>query len=163
MRCPFCGEDQNKVLDSRDSDEGKAIRRRRECEKCERRFTTYERAAPEALPLVIKSDGRRQEFDREKVLRGLRRACEKRPGVGQSDLDRLVDEVERVMGARGEREVPSADIGELVMKLLKDLDHIAYVRYASVYRDFQDPEDFKQAVESLKGQGDETPKPPRER
>jgi len=147
VRCPFCGQDETKVTDSRDSDEGKAVRRRRECEKCGRRFTTYERAE-DTLPLVVKSDGRRQVWDREKVLRGVGRACEKRP-VAQAALERLVDEVERTISERGEREVPSTVVGELVMRALKDLDHIAYVRYASVYRDFQDPDDFKRAVESL--------------
>jgi len=151
VRCPYCGEDETKVTDSRDSDEGRAVRRRRECEKCGRRFTTYERSE-DTLPLVVKSDGRRQAWDREKVLRGARRACEKRP-VGQAALERLVDVVEQKISERGEREVPSTVIGELVMKELKDLDRVAYVRYASVYRDFQDPGDFKKAVEALEVSG----------
>jgi transcriptional repressor NrdR len=155
VRCPFCGQDETKVTDSRDSDEGKAVRRRRECEKCGRRFTTYERAE-DTLPLVVKSDGRRQAWDREKVLRGVGRACEKRP-VALAARARLVDEVEQKISERGEREVPSTVVGELVMRALKDLDHIAYVRYASVYRDFQDPDDFKRAVESLEPAAPEPP------
>ena len=151
MRCPFCGLDQNKVLDSRDSDEGRAVRRRRECESCARRFTTYERAE-DTVPWVIKSNGEREAFAREKVLRGVQRACEKRP-VSLDALEKLVADVERQLTERGDREVPSALIGELVMRRLQEIDHIAYVRYASVYRDFQDVGDFKKTVDSLEGGG----------
>ena len=149
MRCPYCGDKENRVLDSRESEEGRAIRRRRHCEGCDRRFTTYER--PEAsFPAIIKTDGSREAFDRLKILRGLRTACQKRP-VSEVDLERLVTEVEGVITDGYEREVASRIIGAEVMKRLKSLDQVAFVRYASVYWDFQRPEDFKGAVDALEG------------
>jgi len=140
MTCPFCGHREDKVIDSRESKEGDVIRRRRECMSCARRFTTYERS--DEIPyMVIKKDGRREKFDRQKVLAGLLRACEKRP-IGMAKLAEIVDEVETRLADSPERELATAAIGELLMDRLKGLDKIAYVRFASVYRDFQDVEAF---------------------
>lgn len=140
MTCPFCSHREDKVIDSRESKEGDVIRRRRECLSCGRRFTTYERS--DEIPfMVIKKDGRREKFDRQKVLAGLLRACEKRP-VGMSKLAEIVDEVETRLADSAERELATTEIGELLMERLKGLDKIAYVRFASVYRDFQDVEAF---------------------
>ena len=140
MNCPFCGHLNDKVIDSRESKEGDAIRRRRQCLECERRFTTYERI--DEIPyMVIKKDGRREKFDRQKVLGGLLKACEKRP-VAMAKLAAVVDEVECLLADSQDREVPTTVIGELVMDRLRGLDKIAYVRFASVYRDFQDVEAF---------------------
>src|SRR5437899_521775 len=140
MTCPFCGHRQDRVIDSRESKEGDVIRRRRECLKCERRFTTYERS--DEIPyMVIKRDGRRQKFDRQKILEGLLKACEKRP-VAMAKLAGLVDEVEAALSESPEREISTTAIGELLMERLRVLDKIAYVRFASVYRDFQDVEAF---------------------
>ena len=147
MTCPFCGHQQDKVIDSRESKEGDLIRRRRECLACARRFTTYERI--DEIPyMVVKKDGRREKFDRQKVLNGLLRACEKRP-VSMSKLAELVDEVERRLSESVEREISTTEVGELLMDRLRSLDKIAYVRFASVYRDFQDVEAFRDALESL--------------
>lgn len=140
MTCPFCGHRQDRVIDSRESKEGDAIRRRRECLGCERRFTTYERS-DEVPYMVVKRDGRREKFDRQKVLEGLIKACEKRP-VAMGRLAEIVDEVESLLADSQDREISTIDIGELLMKRLRVLDKIAYVRFASVYRDFQDVEAF---------------------
>ena len=140
MMCPFCGFKEDKVIDSRESKEGDVIRRRRQCLKCERRFTTYERS--DEIPfMVIKKDGRREKFDRQKVLNGLLKACEKRP-IGMAKLAELVDHVETQLVESADREMSTTAIGELLMDRLKVLDKIAYVRFASVYRDFQDVEAF---------------------
>src|SRR3984885_12672639 len=140
MTCPFCGHKQDRVIDSRESKEGDVIRRRRECLKCARRFTTYERS--DEIPyMVVKRDGRREKFDRQKVLEGLMKACEKRP-VPMPKLAEVVDEVESLIADSQDREVSTTVIGELLMKRLRVLDKIAYVRFASVYRDFQDVEAF---------------------
>lgn len=147
MKCPFCGHLESKVTDSRAATEGDVIRRRRECEKCERRFTTYERVE-DALPLVVKKDGRREPWDRMKVLVGLRRACEKRP-IAQEKLDEVVDAIERELSATGEREVASQAIGEQVMNHLRGLDDIAYVRFASVYRRFQDLSELRAELDRM--------------
>ena len=147
MTCPFCGFKEDKVIDSRESKEGDLIRRRRQCVSCERRFTTYERI--DEIPyMVVKKDGRREKFDRQKVLNGLLRACEKRP-VSMSSLARLVDEVEGRLSDNTEREISTTEVGEMLMERLRNLDKIAYVRFASVYRDFQDVEAFFAEVESL--------------
>ncbi len=147
MTCPFCGFRQDKVIDSRESKEGDLIRRRRECVSCERRFTTYERI--DEIPyMVVKKDGRREKFDRKKVLNGLLRACEKRP-VSMSNLAQLVDEVEGRLSESSEREISTTEVGELLMERLKTMDKVAYVRFASVYRDFQDVAAFFEELESL--------------
>jgi len=140
MICPFCAHRQDRVIDSRESKEGDVIRRRRECLKCERRFTTYERS-DEVPYMVVKRDGRREKFDRQKVLEGLIKACEKRP-VAMAKLAEVVDEVESMLADSADREVSTTAIGELLMQRLRSLDKIAYVRFASVYRDFQDVEAF---------------------
>lgn len=140
MTCPFCGYREDKVIDSRESKEGDSIRRRRQCLACERRFTTYERC-DEVPHMIIKKDGRREQFDRQKVLNGLLRACEKRP-VSMGKLAELVDEVETALLESSDRELESTLIGERLMDRLRSLDKIAYVRFASVYRDFQDVEEF---------------------
>lgn len=140
MTCPFCGHRQDRVIDSRETKEGDVIRRRRECLKCQRRFTTYERS--DEIPyMVVKRDGRREKFDRQKVLEGLLKAVEKRP-VPMGKLAEVIDEVESQMADSPDREMSTTDIGELLMKRLRTLDKIAYVRFASVYRDFQDVEAF---------------------
>ena len=140
MKCPYCGYLEDKVIDSRPTDEGEAIRRRRECIKCQKRFTTYEKV--ESLPLmVVKKDKTRQAFDREKLLNGLLRACEKRP-VSANDLERLVDQIECQAYNALEREITSQEIGEMVMEHLKNVDEVAYVRFASVYRQFRDINTF---------------------
>jgi transcriptional repressor NrdR len=140
MKCPFCSHMHDKVVDSRESKEGDAIRRRRECLECERRFTTYERI-DEVPYMVIKKDGRREKFDRQKVLGGLLKACEKRP-VSMAKLSELVNQVESKVSDSPDREISTIDIGEFLMESLRDLDKIAYVRFASVYRDFQDEQAF---------------------
>lgn len=147
MTCPFCGHREDKVIDSRESKEGESIRRRRECLACERRFATYERC-DEVPFMVIKKDGRREKFDRQKVLSGLLRACEKRP-VAMGTLAELVDEVEFLLSESPEREISTTLIGERLMERLKLLDKIAYVRFASVYRDFQDVEEFLSELKSV--------------
>ena len=140
MNCPFCGFKEDRVIDSRESKEGDVIRRRRECLQCLRRFTTYERI-DEVPFMVVKKDGRREKFDRQKVLSGLLKACEKRP-VSMTKLAALVDEVEGLLSEKSEREITTAEVGEFLMRQLAGLDKIAYVRFASVYRDFQDVEAF---------------------
>jgi transcriptional repressor NrdR len=147
MKCPFCGALDNKVTDSRLSQGDEVIRRRRECERCARRFTTYERLEL-VLPMVVKKDGRRETFDRLKVLAGLRRACEKRP-VATEALDALIDQIERALVESGEKEVDSSVIGEQVMQRLRELDQVAYVRFASVYRSFKDIHEFMAELSQL--------------
>ena len=147
MRCPFCGHLEDRVVDSREAQDGQATRRRRACLGCERRFTTYERIE-ESLPSLVKKDGRREAFDRRKVLEGLRRACQKRP-VSQERIDEMATRVERRLQEAGEREVPSSAVGELVMEMLRAEDPVAYVRFASVYRDFRDVGEFTAAVRGL--------------
>ena len=147
MRCPYCAFPESKVIDSRPADDGASIRRRRECLSCRKRFTTYE--TMESLPLVvIKKDGSRQSFDRNKVLSGLIRACEKRP-VPYHSLEEMTNEIEQVLQSKMEREVSSSEIGELVMERLKPLDEVAYVRFASVYRQFKDINTFMSELNKL--------------
>ena len=147
MKCPFCGGVADKVVDSRESREGEVIRRRRECLACQRRFTSYERVE-EAPLVVVKSDGRREEFDRAKIQRGLRRACEKRP-VEAARLEALCDEVEGLFPTREPRELKTREIGAHLMERLKEVDQVAFVRFASVYRRFEDAGDFVEEVETL--------------
>ena len=147
MKCPVCGHQEDKVVDSRASAEGSAIRRRRECLSCGKRFTTYEHVEEERL-MVIKKDGRREPFDRNKLLGGLLKACEKRP-ISMDQIENLVDEIERDISRQAEREVPSRQIGERVMQRLHELDPIAYVRFASVYREFKDAEQFMRELNDL--------------
>lgn len=147
MTCPFCGHKEDKVIDSRESKEGDVIRRRRQCLACERRFTTYERS-DEVPYMVIKKDGRREKFDRQKVLGGLLKAAEKRP-VPMSRLAEIVDEVEARLADNPEREISTTQVGEMLMDRLRSLDKIAYVRFASVYRDFQDVEAFLNELKNL--------------
>lgn len=147
MKCPFCAHLESKVTDSRVATAGDVTRRRRECEACARRFTTYERVE-EVLPVVVKKDGRREEFDRQKLLSGMRKACEKR-AVSPDALDRVVDSIERDLLETGEREVPAQAVGEKVMHYLKGLDGIAYVRFASVYRSFKDLDDLRAELERM--------------
>lgn len=147
MKCPYCGYSESRVIDSRPAEEGVTIRRRRECLSCQKRFTTYE--IMERLPIiVIKKDGSRQTFDKMKILNGMLRACEKRP-VALADMQRSVDEIEQELQNSLEREVDSASIGELVMKKLKTLDEVAYVRFASVYRQFKDLNTFMDELSKL--------------
>ena len=147
MRCPYCAHPESKVVDSRPSDEGASIRRRRECLACHKRFTTYE--TMESLPLmVIKKDGSRQSFDRTKILNGMVRACEKRP-VSMAEMEAAVTDIEQVMQNSLEREISSSEIGELVMERLKPLDEVAYVRFASVYRQFKDINSFMQELNKI--------------
>ncbi len=147
MKCPFCEFDESKVIDSRPTDEGEAIRRRRECLSCGKRFTTYEKI--ETIPLmVVKKDGSRQMFDREKLLNGIIRACEKRP-VATSDMERIVNEIESATQNLLEREISSQRIGEMVMERLPEIDEVAYVRFASVYRQFKDINTFVEEVNKL--------------
>ncbi len=147
MKCPYCGFGDTKVLDSRPTEEGSTIRRRRECSECGRRFTTYERV--EEIPLVvIKKDGRREVYDRNKILGGLIKACEKRP-IPMQVLEGAVDTIERELMNTMEREVTSQDIGERVMGQLRQTDQVAYVRFASVYRQFKDLDTFRQELENL--------------
>ncbi len=147
MKCPFCNHLHDKVVDSRESKEGDAIRRRRECLSCERRFTTYERI-DEVPYMVIKKDGRREKFDRQKVLNVLLKACEKRP-VSMAKLSDLVNRVESKVSDSPDREIATTDIGEFLIENLQELDKIAYVRFASVYRDFQDEEAFFNELKNL--------------
>jgi transcriptional repressor NrdR len=147
MRCPFCGFLESKVIDSRESKNGIAIRRRRECLSCKRRFTTYEKL--EEIPyMVVKKDGSRQPFDGQKLLRGMMKACEKRP-IQVNQLEEIVEEVESQLQERPDREMKASEIGQHVMERLKKLDKVAYVRFASVYREFKDVSDFHQELEKL--------------
>ncbi len=147
MKCPFCGNLGDKVVDSRETKDGEAIRRRRECLKCHRRFTSYERS--EEIPyMVIKKDGRRENFDRQKILNGLLKACEKRP-VKVNDLEKIVDEIEAMLHQGSEREIKTERIGAHIMNRLKNLDKVAYVRFASVYRQFKDVSEFLGELKGL--------------
>ena len=145
MNCPFCGYHDSKVIDSRDVNDG--IRRRRQCLSCESRFTTYERLQPTGL-FVIKKDQRREEFSKDKLLTGIRKACEKRP-LPTGTVDKLADDIEAELYRQGKAEIPSAVIGDMVMEGLKNLDHIAYIRFASVYRDFTDITVLKREIDTL--------------
>ncbi len=147
MKCPFCGFLQDKVVDSRESREGEVIRRRRECLECSRRFTSYERI--EEIPyMVIKKDGSREEFDRQKIMAGLKKACEKRP-VSPMQLESIINEIETFVQESSERERSTQDIGEMVMERLRMLDKVAYVRFASVYLDFKDVKEFMAELREL--------------
>jgi transcriptional repressor NrdR len=147
MKCPFCHETDNRVIDSRLSKDGNMIRRRRECSHCNRRFTTYERVE-EMMPLIVKKDGRRESYDRIKIVSGLKRACEKRP-VSINTIEAIADRIERILQERGEKEIPSSVIGETLMRELHDTDQVAYVRFASVYRSFKDINEFMVELEEL--------------
>jgi transcriptional repressor NrdR len=149
MKCPFCGEIEDKVIDSRISKDGDSIRRRRECEGCKKRFTTHEKIE-ETLPVIIKKDGRREPFDRDKILKGMRIACRKRP-VSTASIDAAVDKIERELQERGQKEIKGSEIGERVMQELHELDEVAYVRFASVYRSFKDISEFMAEVKTLLG------------
>lgn len=147
MKCPFCGHQEDKVLDSRSVREGEAVRRRRECLACGRRFTTYEQVE-ETLLMVVKSDGRREAFDRGKLLRSMMLACKKRP-IALESLERIADDMERFYYGSASKEVTSQELGERVIEELRKLDQVAFVRFASVYRDFQDIGQFKEIVDVL--------------
>lgn len=147
MKCPFCGTVEDKVIDSRTTKEGDAIRRRRECLQCGKRFTSYERV-DDIVPMVVKKDGRRESFDRIKLLGGLKRACEKRP-ISVDMLDGVVDSVEKKLVGLGVKEIPSTWVGEEVMSCLRDMDKVAYVRFASVYRQFKDINELMDEVKNL--------------
>ena len=147
MKCPYCHETDNRVIDSRLSKDSNMIRRRRECSRCSRRFTTYERVE-ETMPLVVKKDGRRESYDRIKIISGLKRACEKRP-VSINTIEAIVDRIERHLQERSEKEIPSSVIGEAAMRELHDRDQVAYVRFASVYRSFKDINEFMVELEEL--------------
>jgi len=156
MKCPFCDNPDTKVIDSRPTDEGQAIRRRRECEQCGRRFTTYEKI--EEIPLiVVKKDGSRQAFDRSKMMNGIIRACEKRP-VPLSDIEKIVSDIEKGLSNLMLKEMDSSIIGEYVMEHLRDIDDVAYVRFASVYRQFTDAESFRKEIEKLLDDGNKAGK-----
>jgi transcriptional repressor NrdR len=148
VRCPFCGNSEDRVVDSRESREGEVIRRRRECVRCERRFTSYEKIELQPFQ-VVKRDERREPYDREKLMRGLQVACRKRP-VSQDQLERIADSIEATIQDSGEREISSQKIGMVVMQRLRDVDPVAYVRFASVYRNFEDVEAFVKELHRLK-------------
>jgi transcriptional repressor NrdR len=147
VKCPFCGNLEDKVIDSRTSREGDAIRRRRECLKCSKRFTSYERVE-DIIPMVVKKDGRREQFARDKILLGLKKACQKRP-VGIEILESITDSIQKKLIGLGVKEIKSNWIGEEVVNSLKELDKVAYVRFASVYRDFKDINEFMNELKSL--------------
>jgi transcriptional repressor NrdR len=151
MKCPFCTHDDTRVVDSRLGKEGNNIRRRRECIDCERRFTTYERVE-ETLPLVIKKDGRREVFDRQKIISGIQRACEKRP-VSIATIEKVVDQMEVKLQESGEKEIAASRIGEAIMEALQALDEVAYVRFASVYRQFRDINEFMSELTDILAKG----------
>lgn len=147
MKCPFCGEDDTRVIDSRPADENMSIRRRRQCDQCQKRFTTYERV--EAIPLVvIKKDLTREPYDRTKIEKGVFRSCHKRP-ISVPQMNHLVDQVEAKVFSKEEREIPSSYIGELVMRYLEELDAVAYVRFASIYREFKDVDTFMEELKKM--------------
>jgi transcriptional repressor NrdR len=151
MKCPFCGHSENKVIDSRISKDGKAVRRRRECLKCTKRFTTYE-YVEDVLPMVVKKDGRREQFDRQKILTGIKKACEKRP-ISMESIDKLVENVEQACQEMQLEEISSTLIGEKIMNELKAFDGVAYVRFASVYRQFRDVGEFMSELKDLLSKG----------
>ena len=147
MKCPYCGEDDTRVIDSRPADENMSIRRRRQCDKCQKRFTTYEKV--EAIPLVvIKKDQTREPYDRTKIEKGVFRSCHKRP-ISVPQMNHLVDQVEAKVFSKEEREIPSSYIGELVMRYLEELDAVAYVRFASIYREFKDVDTFMEELKKI--------------
>ena len=147
MRCPYCNEINNKVIDSRLSKDGRTIRRRRECIECERRFTTYEKLE-EVLPMVVKKDGRREPFNRDKIISGIKKACQKRP-VSVTKIEEFVDSLELYLQELGKKEIVSKDIGERVINNLKEWDEVAYVRFASVYRQFKDINEFMAELQGI--------------
>jgi transcriptional repressor NrdR len=147
MKCPFCGFKNDKVLDSRESKDGQSVRRRRECLKCSKRFTTYEQVE-QILPVVVKKDGRRETFDRFKILNGIKKACEKRP-VSIDAMEKVVADIERDLQSKLEKEVNATVVGDMVMTHLKKLDDVAYVRFASVYRQFKDIGEFMSEIKKL--------------
>jgi transcriptional repressor NrdR len=159
MRCPFCRHRGNRVVDSRLSNDGQMIRRRRKCAGCKRRFTTYERVGLE-LPMLVKKDGRREPFDRNKIIAGIKRACEKRP-VSIETIEGIADRVELAAAEQGEREVPSSFIGKAVMQELHEVDQVAYVRFASVYRSFKDIDEFMHELQDLMRVRQQEPHRPR--
>lgn len=151
MKCPYCGSKEDKVIDSRSSSGGNSIRRRRECLKCERRFTTYEYI--EQIPLlVVKKDGRRESFDRNKILSGIIKSCEKRP-VSLQKMEEVAKSIERIVMRKYEKEIPSTVVGELIMEKLAEIDDVAYVRFASVYRQFKDVNQFMRELQEILGKG----------
>ena len=147
MKCPFCDDVEDKVVDSRMAKEGEVIRRRRECLSCKRRYTTYERVE-ETMPVVVKKDGRREPFDRGKIVSGLKKACEKRP-IGTATIESVTDRIEKRIQDMGETEIVSTAVGEEVMRELSQLDQVAYVRFASVYREFKDIDQFMDEIKTL--------------
>ena len=147
MKCPFCDDVEDKVVDSRMAKEGEVIRRRRECLSCKRRYTTYERVE-ETMPAVVKKDGRREPFDRGKIVSGLKKACEKRP-IGTATIESVTDRIEKRIQDMGETEIVSTAVGEEVMRELSQLDQVAYVRFASVYREFKDIDQFMDEIKTL--------------
>ena len=147
MKCPFCGYDDSKVLDTRPTDKGNTIRRRRECLNCQKRFTTYEKIEQSPI-MVIKKDGNRQAFDREKIIRGMIKSCEKRP-VSAADIEEAVNNIEKKIENSMKKEISSLEVGEMVMDELKDLDEVSYVRFASVYREFKDLQSFIDELENF--------------
>jgi transcriptional repressor NrdR len=151
MKCPFCGHTENKVIDSRISKDGKAVRRRRECLGCAKRFTTYE-YVEDVLPMVVKKDGRREQFDRQKILNGIKKACEKRP-ISMESIDKVVENVEQACQEMQLEEISSTVIGEKIMNELKNFDGVAYVRFASVYRQFRDVGEFMSELKDLLSKG----------
>ncbi len=156
MNCPFCGHLEDKVVDSREAKDGNSIRRRRECLECGRRFTSYERI--DEIPyMVVKKDGKREPFDRNKILAGLLRACEKRP-ISAPQLESIVDSVEKSVQDSPDRESPTSDLGKVIMKRLKELDKVAYVRFASVYLEFEDVSEFMNELKYLVRSREKTPK-----
>lgn len=147
MRCPFCGKENTRVIDSRPAEDGLSIRRRRQCDECEKRFTTYEKV--ETIPLVvIKKDNSREPYDREKITSGVFRSCHKRP-ISVAQINQVVDEIENALYNMEEKEIPSALIGQMLMEKLRDLDPVAYVRFASVYREFKDVDSFMDELKSI--------------
>lgn len=152
MKCPFCAFADTKVIDSRLGREGNSIRRRRECVQCERRFTTYERVE-DILPLVVKKDGRREPYDRLKIIAGMQKACEKRP-VSIDTIEKMIDQLERKLQESGEKEISASRIGQAVMDALHRIDEVAYVRFASVYRQFKDINEFMDELKDLLARGD---------
>ena len=155
MRCPFCRHSENRVIDSRLSGDGTTIRRRRACSSCHRRFTTYERVE-EVAPMVVKKDGRREPYDRTKIIAGLKKACEKRP-VSMETIEQVADRIEAAALERGEKELPSSFLGQAVMDALHEIDQVAYVRFASVYRSFKDINEFMKELEELIQRRTQTP------
>ncbi len=153
MRCPYCGYSQDRVVDSRESKEADSIRRRRECEQCNKRFTTYERI--DEIPyMVVKKDGRREKFDRQKVLSGLLHSCSRRP-ISAAKLEQIVDEAETYVVDSPERERSTKEVGEMIMERLREIDKVAYIRFASVHRDFKDVQEFRSELDGLLGGGRE--------